>query len=280
MTQSESVVHVSRSGRAGSACRSIKEALAHLPEGGRIVVHDDMLEEDLVVDRHLLVTAAGDTKPVWRGRNGTPIEVERGHLQLRGFVVEAPAGASGACHAIHVVSAGQLTLEDCELRSQSLAALAVGGARSSASLLQCRILGCRRAGIFVHRYARVSLEEVHVLGAGLAGLEVTTNSTVTALRCNFSRCRQDGAVVRNAGSRLVVHDSILERNSNSGIAVFEGALLEATASRFERNGQVGVLVAEHSRAVLEGNFFIRQWRGSALALGRSRIERSANHYRL
>lgn len=181
---------------------------------------------------------------------GTGVRVERatlsgaqaqqqGQLVLeRCLVVGEPGGGFGAS----ANEGSTLSLTACRLTGATTAGVYVRDVGTQASLLRTEVRDTRLnagefgQGVLVEEGASASLEDVSVVHAATAGLQVQqTGSRLTAARVTVQSTRPNG-----------------EGTRGRGVNVSFGSTFIATATAFVDNQQVGVFVFD-ARAELDGS---------------------------
>jgi hypothetical protein len=180
---------------------------------------------------------------------GTGVRVERASLsgaqaQQQGQLVLERClvvGEAGGGFGASANEASTLSLTACQLTGATTAGVYVRDVGTQASLLRTEVRDTRLnagefgQGVLVEEGASASLEDVSVVRAATAGLQVQqTGSRLTAARVTVQSTRPNGQGTRGRGANVSF-----------------GSTFIATATAFVDNQQVGVFVFD-ARAELDG----------------------------
>ena len=205
---------VDQMGRAGFT--SIAAALQDAPLGARILVRPGHYNESLTIDRSIELVGDGAREDiVIEGTSAAALTFDT-RIGIVRNITFRQRGENNFCVW---VQQGRLTLEDCDLSSESLASLAVGNA-ADPRVRRNRIHDGSTSGITVYGQARGTYEDNEISDNDYAGIEVSDRAMPT-----FRRNRING----NGHAAIWVADEgggVFEDNDLRGNAL--GAWLIAT----------------------------------------------------
>ena len=213
---------VRRVAQDGSAAfGSIGAAIAGAEAGTRILVAPGIYAEGIVLDRPVEVVpdrAAGPGAVVVEAAESSCLRMATGYAVVRGLVLRGRTGLERrTCFAVDVPQ-GHLVLEDCEITSDALAAVAIRGRSACPVLRRCQIRDGQGSGVFVHDGGTGTLEDCAVVGNALAGVEVGHDGNPTLRRCVVLDGRGPGVYV-SLGGAGTFEDCAVSGNGGAGIEI-------------------------------------------------------------
>lgn len=189
----------------GSAdCRTITEALAAVADGGEVRVRPGVYREAVHVDRTVTIVGDGPReKVVIQSAKGDCLYLEAGRVTVRNLRLDCRASPEAEFYAVDV-AAGEATLEDCDLASQSLACLGVHGKGTRAIVRNCRIHDGNDAGVFVYEGGVADLQGCEIFGNKGGNVVVWAGAGVSLRRCVLHGSPDVGLDVRKGGRAALV----------------------------------------------------------------------------
>jgi hypothetical protein len=174
--------------------RSVGEAAAEAEPGAEIVVRSGRYVGEVLVEKSLLIVGEGaPTEVTLESEKGSALTLKRGQLTVRGLSLSDREGSSAV-----KVEGGELTLEDCHVRSGSKAGVFIDGAGVTAKLLRCRVTDCASSGVLIDHWGWVEVEDSHLAENRRSGIEVMNGAAARVTRC---------AVVGNKFEAVWVYDN-------------------------------------------------------------------------
>jgi hypothetical protein len=201
---------------------SIQEAINSAAPGSRILVHPGKYRETLVIDRPLEIIGAGTIDQVVISTHDAHcLEIATDETVLiRGLTLRCrPAEKQEDCYALDF-SRGQPVLEECLIRSHSLACVAIHGAARPV-LRSCTMFGSADAGVFIYDNGRGEFENCRIAGHGSAGVSIGEGGQGTFLRCEIRDNQAGGVHIFQDGEGRFRECKIIA-NKRSGVAISPG----------------------------------------------------------
>ena len=179
-----SAVIVSSGG--GGQFRTISEALRSAPDCARVQVAPGRYEESLVIERAVELVAMGDrAATIITSSKGAVITGLSSQAVVRGFTLSARALlVSNQSHAVDV-SRGELTLEDCDISSDTLAVVCISGRNARANLSRCLIHGSRESGILCENGARARIDGCDIYENQYPGITISGGAAPELVNCRI-----------------------------------------------------------------------------------------------
>jgi nitrous oxidase accessory protein NosD len=240
---------VSASGEA--QYRTVREAVAAAPPDAHIRVRPGRYAGGLILDKPLEIAGDGPAgEIVIEAGDESCLRMEARSARVRGLSlhckVDPDAKEERPC--VDVLS-GELLLEDCDIASSSGPCVLIHGAQSRSVLRRCTIHDGEDVGVAVSEGARATLEDCHVYGHVLAGVETFDEGEAVLRECRISEGRQVGVSV-DEGGRATLEDCEVCDNRSAGVAVEIEA--HAILRRCEVQGNDrGIQVSKNGSAVVE-----------------------------
>lgn len=186
---------------------TISEAIQKEDAGTRILVRPGNYREGLVVDKPLEIVGDGNPEDVIVEAKGCNVVQFQGSM---GRVANLTLRQAGEGNWFGVdISQGRLDLEDCDITSRSLAAVAIHGG-AEARVRRNRIHDGAQGGVFVYENGAGLTEDNEILSNGYSGIEVREGGDPT-VRGNRIRGNREGIRV-HAGGRGTFENNVLGEN--------------------------------------------------------------------
>jgi parallel beta-helix repeat protein len=166
--------------------RTISDALHNASEGAQIQVQPGQYDESLLIKRPVELVATGDAaSTILTSSKGAVITSLSSHALVRGFTLSARSLlASNKAHAVDI-SQGELNVEDCDISSDTLAAVCIAGRKTTANLTHCQVHGSRESGILLENGARARIEDCDIYENQYPGITISGGSGPTVMNCRI-----------------------------------------------------------------------------------------------
>ena len=200
--------------------RTISAALAAVPDGALIRVHEGLYREGPVVDRPVTIEGVGEREfVVVEADDVHALRLKAETATVRGLTLRGRAGRNGRKFFGVDISAGRPEMENCLVTSDSLACIAVRGAETAPTLRDCTAEDGEQSGLFVYGGA----------GGSFTG-------------CTFRGNKLSGVAVKGEGTAPTLRDCTAEDGEEAGLFVYDGAGGSFTGCTFRGNKFAGVAV--------------------------------------
>ena len=206
-------------GREGSQFRKISDAVQHAAPGARIMVRPGEYREEVVVDRPVEITGYGPKQDILiTSQEGSCIKITASKATLRGVSVKRLKGLrEEEGYAIEVVGCAPL-IEDCDVTSESHAAIAVRGQEAHPVIRKCTVSNGNAAGIFLDDHAHGTVEDCEISHNASSGVHIAHQADPVVRRCHIHSGQASGLFV-NAQGVGQIEDCIIENNALTGVYV-------------------------------------------------------------
>ncbi len=233
----------------GGKCSTINTALQQAKAGDRIVVKTGLYRENLVINKTVeliaegspVIESSGDVNCIW-------MQVD--YAVVRGFTLQCRAKVEDNRVAVYV-SQGQLVLEHCDITSDSLSCVEVGGKGSHVILRGCKIHDSKGScGVFIDDQATGQLEDCEIFGNAYAGVAIKTEGNPVIRRCQIHDGKSAGVLVYENGSGTL-EDCEIFGNAYSGVQIREGGNPVIRRCTIKNNAYQAVWVHDNGRGTVE-----------------------------
>jgi len=182
---------VSPSGQYSTITAALKQAKA----GDRIVVKTGLYRETVILDKTVELIADGS--PVIES-TGHCIWMQTDYAVVRGFTLQCRATPADNKAAVSIPQ-GKLVLEQCDVTSDSLTCVAIGGRGTQAIVRACQLHDSQEAGISIYDQATAQVEDCDIFGNANAGVAIKTGGNPTVRRCTIKNNIQHGVYTHDNG---------------------------------------------------------------------------------
>ena len=239
------VVTVSAGG--GGDFKSISEALKLAAPGARILVRPGVYDEAVTLDREVELVGDGPREQVViRSAEASPLRMLTERARVAGLTLR---GASPEAFAVDIPR-GALTLEDCDVSSETLSCVGVHGATAAPVLRRCRIHDGADSGLYFFDGAAGAVEDCEIYGHANVAVAVTDRAQPEITRGKIYGGANAGLAVWAEGHATLTGCEIF-RNRLAGLGISAGGRLTARACRLYEGDNSGVFVHQGGEAVLE-----------------------------
>jgi hypothetical protein len=251
--------------------RTLAAALAAAPAGATIKIKPGEYEEAVTLDKNVLLEGDGARSAVVvRGVDAPALTVAAPGAAARGLTLQARKGpAADGAPAVRLTADGRL--EDCELRSDAVAAAVVEGDRVRPTLKGCAFRE-GPVGLLIQKGAAPQLDGCSFPGGTGQGVvveqgrgslkgctfgkgkekkalvEVQDRGELELSNCRMERGQDVGLYVHGGVARLL--DCVVAENEESGVWVEAGGAVELKGGEVRKNKGYGVRARERSQVSL------------------------------
>lgn len=238
---------------SGGHFTSIGAALRTAAPGARLLVRPGLYREGVIIDKPVEIIGDGARDQIIiESATASCISMRTSAATVRGLTLREAAGRSGAgagFFAVHITQ-GQLTLEDCEITSNSLSCIGLHNDATFAVLRRCRIHSSADSGLYVFDQARATLEECDLYDNANVNVAITEHASLTLKHCVI-RDGHNAGIVAWDGGRVVVEECAIYGNAQAGLGISEEGVAVVRRSRFYDGLNSGIFVHDHGEATLE-----------------------------
>jgi hypothetical protein len=194
--------------------RSLGEAIAQASPKTRVVVRPGIYRESLIVDKCLDVVGDGPRcEIIVQPDNACCLYLDTKRAVIRGLTLRCRGGGGKKCHAVEIAS-GAPVVEDCDLTSDSLSALAIHGSDTNPLVRDCWIRESKDAGVLFYDEARGTLENCEIFNNLVANVSIEENSHPVLRRCRIHHGKAEGVAVYTGGQGTLEECHIFSNQRN------------------------------------------------------------------
>ena len=245
-----SILVVSASGNGDF--NSIGEALRHAVPNSRLLVREGLYDEGVVINKNVEIIGEGDSKNiVVRSMAASPVVMRGDKALIRGLTLQGRGGQYGnAFFAVDILQ-GELSLENCDITSDSLSGIAVYGADSNPLIKNCSVHDCADSGIYIFDNARARIEDCEIYRSANVSVAVTQGALPALKNCSIFDGANGGIVIWGNGAAGTIESCRIYGHRLSNVGVREHA--NPTFRRCEIFGglDTGVFVHQNGYGVFE-----------------------------
>ena len=229
--------------------KTIKEALAKAKAGDTILVLPGLYKESILLNKEVDLVGTGTGVTV-ESRQDDCLTMAAKTARVRMLSLRARGGrARKRLYGVRVPT-GRLTLENCDITSDSLACVFVSGTTANPILRRCRILKGADSGVVFSDGARGTVEDCDIRENGKSGVVVIRDANPDVRRCGIRHNRQSGVYIADNGLGLF-EDCDIQGNRFAGVSIREGGAPMVRKTRIRQGQMSGVYVRNKGRGVIE-----------------------------
>jgi Right handed beta helix region len=231
---------------------SLSEALKAAAPGARLLVRPGLYREGLVLDRPVEIIGVGTPREIIiANANASCVLMQTDEAKVRGLTLREEAGISNGSQGFFAVDIpqGRLTLEDCDITSNSLSCIGIHNDLTDPVIRRCRIHTGADSGVYVFDAARGTVEDCDIDNNTNVGVAITGRATLIVKRCAIHGGRDAGVVAWKGGSGSVEECEIYG-NAKAGVGISEGGNLSVSSCRIYDGENSGVFVHNYGQGAL------------------------------
>jgi len=200
---------------------SINEALRNVSANSRLLIREGVYNESIVIDKNIEIEGDGAVENIIvRSRDQSCVTMQCDEATVRGLTLQGRGKSSGKSFFAVDIPRGKLTLENCDISSDTLSCAAIHGANANPLLRNCRIHDGADSGVFIFDTARASIENCDIYHNANVNLAITQGANPTIRSCRIFKGENGGIVVWGNGATGVIEDCEIlnHRLANVGIS--------------------------------------------------------------
>ncbi len=227
---------------------TITEAIKNAQPGTRIMVRPGFYKEGFAIDKQLEIIGDGplgdiviestDTNCI---RMQTDSATVRG-LTLRGRTAPKPFFAVD-------IPRGQLILEDCDITSDTLAAVAIHGSMADPIIRRSKIHNSKSGGVFIYEQGKGTIEDCDIYG-NVNAVEIKDGSSTIVRRSKLHDNKESGVFVWK-NSKGTIEDCDIYGNDYAGISISEYADPTIRKCNIHDGKAGGIFIYNHGKGTIE-----------------------------
>src|SRR6516165_10514531 len=219
---------------------SIQAALRSARKGARIMVRPGKYEETIVLTKELEIIGDGPCADIiFENMDAHCLVMQSRQALVRGLTLRSRGAFKGTQRFAVDIPYGRLVLEDCDVSSDTLAAVAAHGASAEAIIRRCRIHDGNTSGIVFWDKGRGTVEECEISGNAVAGVLIRTQANPVIRRCEIHHGKMFGIMAEEQGRGTIEECAIFE-NRVAGVEFLSQANPVLRGSKIHNGEKVGV----------------------------------------
>ncbi|OQA14714.1 MAG: Serine/threonine-protein kinase PknB [bacterium ADurb.Bin363] len=227
--------------------QTISEAIKVAKAGTIIYVHSGIYREGLILDRAVEIIGEGkEGEIIIESENSSCILMETEEASIRNLTLRCTAGIK-KYYGVDIPR-GRLVIEDCDIRSDSLACIGIHGAKAAPVIRKCKIHDGER-GIVFSKEGKGNIEECEIFCNKKENIKITEKSDPFIKQSKIYKGKNGGIIITTKGLGTFEECEIYD-NTLSGIIISrEGNPIIKRCKIY--NGSRGILVSENGAGLLE-----------------------------
>jgi hypothetical protein len=180
---------------------TIREALRNAATGARVFIRPGLYNESIVIDKHIEITGDGSIEDIIvESTNSSCIMMETDKASVRGLTLRGRGAKFGKTFFAVDVPRGELTIENCDISSDSFSCIAIHGSWANPLIKNCRIHDGADSGVYIFDNARGQIEECDIYHNANANVAITSGANPLIKNCRIFEGSNGGVVVWQNGA--------------------------------------------------------------------------------
>jgi parallel beta-helix repeat protein len=228
---------------------SISDAIQNAKAGTRILVRPGHYREGLIIDKPLEIVGEGNRDDIVVEAIGKDVVLFKASMgRLANLTLRQSGG--GSWYAVDIAQ-GRLDLEDCDIKSQSLASIAIHGG-AEPRVRRSKIHDGKQTGVFVYENGAGLVEDNEIFGNALAGVSIIEGSNPALRRNRIHSGRGSGIHIYEGGLGLIEDNEILG-NVLAGVEIKTAGNPTLRRNRIHDGKASGIYVHDNGTGLIEDN---------------------------
>lgn len=230
---------------------SINEAIRAAQNNARIQVRAGLYRESLIVDKQIEIVGDGSVSNiVVRSLDSNCVRLAAERAVVRNLTLQCRAAGAGKRAFAIQISGGEMTIQNCDVTSDSLACVAVHGANAKLLMRDCLIRDGADGGIYFFDSATGLVEESEIYRNRNASVVIAQNANPTFKNCRIAAGENAGFWVYENGLGTV-DDSEIFGHRHPEIVVASGGSPVLRGCKIHNSNESGVFVSGGGRVLIE-----------------------------
>jgi len=222
VTALNSVVVVSANG--GGNYASIAEALRNVSANSRLLIREGLYHESIVFDKNIEIVGDGAVENIIvRSSNQSCVSMQTEKAAVRGLTLQGRGKSYNKSFFAVEVPRGELTLENCDISSDSLSCVAIRGANANPFLKNCSIHDGADSGIYIFDNARALIENCDVYHNANANIAITQGANPAVKNCRIYAGENGGIVVWGNGAAGTIEGCEITNHRLANVGISQSA---------------------------------------------------------
>jgi parallel beta-helix repeat protein len=208
----------------GGHYTSISEAVRNVPANSRLLIREGLYQESIGLDKNLEIFGEGTAENIIvRSTNQSCVSMRTEQVIIRNLTLQGRGKSYGKAFFAVDVTSGELTLENCDISSDSLSCVAIHGANANPFLKNCLIHDGADSGIYIFDNARARIENCDVFRNANVNLAIAQGANPTVKNCRIYEGKNGGIVVWGNGATATVENCEIMKHRLANVGVSQSA---------------------------------------------------------
>ncbi|MEJ7709401.1 MAG: right-handed parallel beta-helix repeat-containing protein [Pyrinomonadaceae bacterium] len=219
-----------------------------------MLVRPGLYGESLIISKKIELVGEGERQDIIvESRAGSCLLMRTDEALVRNLTLRGLAGASNTRPSYFAVDIpqGHLTIEECDITSNSLSCIGVHNDTTRPLIARCVIHSSADSGIYFFNAAAGEVLECDVHHNANVGVAVTDGASAFVNRCSIHEGADAGVVAWDGGT-CTIEASEIYGNAKAGVGTSDRGQTLIRNSRLYGGENSGVFVHNKGQSILEG----------------------------
>lgn len=228
---------------------TITDAIKNAQPGTRIMVRPGFYKEGFAIDKQLEIVGDGPLSDIVVESTETYcIRMQTERATVRGLTLRGRT-APKEFFAVDVPR-GQLILEDCDITSDTLAAVAIHGSMADPIIRRSKIHNSKAGGVFVYDQGKGTIEDCDIYGNTNAAVEIKDGSNTIVRRSKLHDNKASGLYIWK-NSKGMIEDCDIYGNDYAAVTIGEYADPTIRKCKIHEAKAGGIFFYDHGKGTIE-----------------------------
>jgi len=208
----------------GGNFTSIGEALRNVPANSRLLIREGLYHESIALDKNVEIEGSGAIENIIiRSANQSCVSMQTERATVRGLTLEGRGKSYGKSFFAIDVPRGELTLENCDISSDSLSCVAIHGANANPLIKNCWIHDGADSGVYIFDNARARVESCNIYQNQNVNLAITQGANPAIKKCRIYAGENGGIVIWGNGATGTIEDCEITNHRLANVGISQSA---------------------------------------------------------
>ena len=230
----------------------IGEALRNVAPNTRLIIRPGLYNESIVIDKNVEIVGDGEPEEIKIfATNSSCLQMQSEKAIVRGLTLRGSGARTGRAFFAVDIPRGELFLEDCDIKSDSLSCLAIHGSYANPLIKRCRIHDGADSGVYFFDNARGQIEDCDIYRNANVSVAITNGANPLIKNCRIFEGNNGGIVVWQNGAAGEIENCEIFGHRLANVGISNSANPTFRSCKIFGGRDTGVFVHQSSYGTFE-----------------------------
>lgn len=232
--------------------QTIQEALRNASSGARLLIRPGVYKESILLDKNIEIIGDGEVKEIIiESVNQSCVLMETDQASVRNLTLRGRGAKYGKGFFAVDVRRGELTIDNCDINSDSLSCIAVHGSWANPLIKNCLIHDGADSGVYFFDNARGQIEDCDIFRNANANVAITGGANPSIKNCRIFEGENGGVVAWQNGAAGEIENCEIFGHRLANVGISDSANPTFRSCKIFGGRDSGVFVHQSGYGVFE-----------------------------